>query len=50
MIRWWKGYSCSRKTWRDLKSNVSGFIKDFFILKVEIDFRALIKKSSEESG
>ena len=29
---------------RDLKSNVSGFIKRYFVLKVEIDFRELIRK------
>ena len=28
MIRWWRGYSYSRKAGRDHKSNVSGFIKD----------------------
>ena len=29
MIRCWKGYSCNRKAGKDLKSNVSDFIKDF---------------------
>ena len=28
-----------------LKSNVSGFINDFFVVKVEIDFRELTGKS-----
>ena len=30
MIRWWRCNSCSRKAGKDLKSNISGFIKDFF--------------------
>ena len=47
MIKWWRGYSCYRKAGRNFKSNVSGFIKDFFVLKVEIDFRKLIRKSRE---
>ena len=29
MIRGWRVYSCSRKEGKDLKTNVSGFIKDF---------------------
>ena len=44
MIRWWRENSYSRKAGRDLKSNVSGFIEKFFVLKVEIDFRELIRK------
>ena len=48
MIRLWSGYSSIRKAGKDLKSNVSGFIKRFFVLKVEIDFRELIRKKSRE--
>ena len=44
MIRWWRGYSWSRKHRRDLKSNVSGFSKDFLVLKVDIHFREMIGK------
>ena len=46
MIWWWMWYICSRKAGRNLKSNVSGFVKDFFVLKVDIDFRELIRKMS----
>ena len=44
MIRWWRGYSCCRKAGRDSKLNVSSFIKGFFVLKVVINFRELIRK------
>ena len=51
----WRGYRCSKKKKKkkkqqknklgsDLKTNVSGFIRDFFVLKEYIDFRALIRK------
>ena len=30
----------------DLKSSVSGFIRGFFVLKVEIDFKELIRKKA----
>ena len=50
MIRWLRGYSCSRKARRNLKLNVSGFIKDFFVLKLGIDFRELIRKSRARFG
>ena len=32
------------KVGKDIKSNVSVFIKYYFVLKVKIDFRELIKK------
>ena len=48
-IRWWRGYSW-RKAGIDLKLTVSGFIKDFFVLKVEIDFRELKRISRERFG
>ena len=38
------GIIVAGKVGRDFKSNVSGFIKDFFVLKVEIDLRELIRK------
>ena len=41
MIRSWRGYSCSWKAGKELKSNVS----DFFVLKLEVDFwKMIIKK------
>ena len=38
------GIVVAGKVMRDLKSNISGFSKDFLVLKVEIDFRELIRK------
>ena len=52
MISWWRVYSCCRKAGRDLKSNVYQVsLKIFFyVLKVEIDFRELLRKSWEGFG
>ena len=40
----WKGYCCSRRDGRDLKSHVSGFIKDIFCFESGDDLRELIRK------
>ena len=44
----WKHVRRAGKVGRDLKSNVSGLFKDVLVLKVETDFRELIRKKVGE--